>query len=142
MIGEKKHFIRFSVLPRGFHAGYVKIKGMRGEPPKESEIMAAKAKKTAAAENAAAPTVTSNQTVLPGLGLDLDHDSQDGTENPRYRPGKRILGQKPRFATRDIFFGIHLKGYLFRFADRCVVFGCAFGNGTLFWAILFGRTVG
>jgi pre-mRNA cleavage complex 2 protein Pcf11 len=32
----KKHFIRFSVLPRGFRAGYVNIKNMKGEQPKET----------------------------------------------------------------------------------------------------------
>lgn len=36
LIGEKKHFVRFSVLPRGFRAGYVKIAGMMGEQPKET----------------------------------------------------------------------------------------------------------
>ncbi|XP_020708436.2 uncharacterized protein LOC105686821 isoform X2 [Athalia rosae] len=36
VIRDKKHFIRFSVLPRGIRAGYVKIFGMRGESPIES----------------------------------------------------------------------------------------------------------
>ncbi|KAG7198467.1 hypothetical protein KM043_005849 [Ampulex compressa] len=36
IVREKKHFIRFSVLPRGVRAGYVKIAGMRGEEPIES----------------------------------------------------------------------------------------------------------
>ncbi|KAK2584744.1 hypothetical protein KPH14_007075 [Odynerus spinipes] len=36
IVRDKKHFIRFSVLPRGVRAGYVKIAGMRGEEPIES----------------------------------------------------------------------------------------------------------
>jgi len=33
IVRDKKHFIRFSVLPRGVRAGYVKIAGMKGEGP-------------------------------------------------------------------------------------------------------------
>lgn len=33
IVRDKKHFIRFSVLPRGVRAGYAKITGMRGESP-------------------------------------------------------------------------------------------------------------
>ncbi|XP_014476852.1 PREDICTED: uncharacterized protein LOC106745607 isoform X2 [Dinoponera quadriceps] len=33
VVRDKKHFIRFSVLPRGVRAGYVKITGMRGDGP-------------------------------------------------------------------------------------------------------------
>ncbi|KMQ93559.1 pre-mrna cleavage complex 2 protein pcf11 [Lasius niger] len=36
IVRDKKHFIRFSVLPRGVRAGHVKITGMRGESPTES----------------------------------------------------------------------------------------------------------
>ncbi|KAL6259064.1 hypothetical protein P5V15_008985 [Pogonomyrmex californicus] len=36
IVRDKKHFIRFSVLPRGVRAGHVKITGMRGEGPIES----------------------------------------------------------------------------------------------------------
>ncbi|XP_015187887.1 PREDICTED: uncharacterized protein LOC107072450 isoform X2 [Polistes dominula] len=36
VVRDKKHFIRFSVLPRGIRAGYVKIAGMRGEEPIEA----------------------------------------------------------------------------------------------------------
>lgn len=36
IIRDKKHFIRFSVLPKNVRPGYVKIKGMRGEEPIES----------------------------------------------------------------------------------------------------------
>ncbi|XP_032680257.1 uncharacterized protein LOC116848371 isoform X2 [Odontomachus brunneus] len=36
IVRDKKHFIRFSVLPRGVRAGYVKITGMRGEGPIDS----------------------------------------------------------------------------------------------------------
>lgn len=36
VIGGKKHYLRFSVLPRGFVAGKVKTAGMRGEPPSDS----------------------------------------------------------------------------------------------------------
>ncbi|XP_053999708.1 uncharacterized protein LOC128887631 isoform X2 [Hylaeus anthracinus] len=36
IVRDKKHFIRFSVLPRGVRPGYVKIAGMRGEEPIES----------------------------------------------------------------------------------------------------------
>jgi len=36
IVRDKKHFIRFSVLPRGARAGYVKIAGMKGEGPIES----------------------------------------------------------------------------------------------------------
>ncbi|XP_066589743.1 pre-mRNA cleavage complex 2 protein Pcf11-like isoform X2 [Prorops nasuta] len=35
-IRDKKHFIRFSILPRNVRPGYVKIKGMRGEEPKDA----------------------------------------------------------------------------------------------------------
>ncbi|CAB0035349.1 unnamed protein product, partial [Trichogramma brassicae] len=37
VIQGKKHFLRFSALPMGFKAGYVKIAGMEGEQPKEME---------------------------------------------------------------------------------------------------------
>ncbi|XP_034938196.1 uncharacterized protein Pcf11 isoform X2 [Chelonus insularis] len=36
IVGDKKHFIRFSVLPRGVQAGLVKIAGMKGETPVDS----------------------------------------------------------------------------------------------------------
>ncbi|XP_076760472.1 pcf11 cleavage and polyadenylation factor subunit isoform X1 [Xylocopa sonorina] len=36
IVRDKKHFIRFSVLPRGVRPGYVKIAGMKGEEPIES----------------------------------------------------------------------------------------------------------
>ncbi|XP_015603412.1 uncharacterized protein LOC107271676 isoform X2 [Cephus cinctus] len=36
VVRDKKHFIRFSVLPRGVRAGCVRIAGMRGEGPIES----------------------------------------------------------------------------------------------------------
>ncbi|XP_043289393.1 uncharacterized protein [Venturia canescens] len=35
IVRGKKHFFRFTVLPPGIRPGYVKILGMRGEPPKE-----------------------------------------------------------------------------------------------------------
>lgn len=35
IVRGKKHFFRFTVLPSGIRPGYVKILGMRGEPPKE-----------------------------------------------------------------------------------------------------------
>lgn len=36
IVRDKKHFIRFSVLPRGVRPGYVKIAGMKGEEPIEA----------------------------------------------------------------------------------------------------------
>ncbi|KAJ8667668.1 hypothetical protein QAD02_009331 [Eretmocerus hayati] len=66
MLAGKKHFIRFTPLPPGFHAGYVKITGMRGEPPKESRSIFDPNNK------ALSVTPTANPTVLPGLGPDAD----------------------------------------------------------------------
>ncbi|XP_016845564.2 uncharacterized protein LOC100121739 isoform X3 [Nasonia vitripennis] len=82
LVGEKKHFIRFSVLPRGFTAGYVKITGMKGEPAKES---AAELAKQRAANKTMEETTTSIPAKAPSVtnlaqSMDMDTTSQDGMD--------------------------------------------------------------
>lgn len=74
LVNEKKHFIRFSVLPRNFRAGYVKIANMKGEQPKElTEENIVKIQ----------PEVTSSTTMAMPSSLEADSTSQDGME-PSY----------------------------------------------------------
>ncbi|XP_012218940.1 pre-mRNA cleavage complex 2 protein Pcf11 isoform X2 [Linepithema humile] len=70
VVRDKKHFIRFSVLPRGVRAGHVKISGMRGEDPVESPpttpVIAQKPKVDAAATPSQAPVVEHESTSQDG----------------------------------------------------------------------------
>ncbi|XP_014218937.1 uncharacterized protein LOC106647178 [Copidosoma floridanum] len=71
LVHEKKHFIRFSVLPRGFRAGYVKIANMKGEQPKElPEEVTKKAQQE----------VSSSTMVAVPLSIEPDSTSQDGLD--------------------------------------------------------------
>lgn len=79
IVRDKKHFIRFSVLPRGVRAGHVKISGMRGEDPVESPpatpLIAQKPKVDA----------TSSQAPV----IEHESTSQDGSDfTSASKPGK------------------------------------------------------
>ncbi|XP_076641398.1 pcf11 cleavage and polyadenylation factor subunit isoform X2 [Halictus rubicundus] len=74
IVRDKKHFIRFSVLPRDVRPGYVKIAGMRGEEPIESPptpppIVTQKPKVDAAAAPAQFSTVEPESTSQDGSDL-------------------------------------------------------------------------
>lgn len=84
LVNNTKHFIRFSVLPRGFRPGHVRITGMRGEQPKSSVESSQKQGATALAPQLA------NLSVPPGL--DLDSTSQDGMDAVSgSKPGERFV---------------------------------------------------
>ncbi|XP_020280817.1 uncharacterized protein LOC109853274 isoform X2 [Pseudomyrmex gracilis] len=75
IVREKKHFIRFSVLPRGVRAGHVKISGMKGEgpiesPPPSTSLLSQKPKVEAAPVPSQLPA------------LEQESTSQDGSEFP------------------------------------------------------------
>jgi len=84
IVRDKKHFIRFSVLPRGVRAGHVKITGMRGEgpiesPPPAAPLLAQKPKVDAAPAPSQLPTVENEAT------------SQDGIDfTSTSKPGKKL----------------------------------------------------
>lgn len=74
LVNDKKHFIRFSVLPRGFRAGYVRITGMRGEQAKS-------APETSQRQDAAMSSLApANPGVLPGLDLDAASGAKPGEQ--------------------------------------------------------------
>lgn len=75
-----KHFIRFSVLPRGFRPGYVKIKGMKGEEPKEPMAKVPTFVPTKEKEKTVS-RVTPHMSLdmLPPI-FDFDSTSQDGMD--------------------------------------------------------------
>lgn len=82
IVRDKKHFIRFSVLPRGVRAGHVKISGMKGDDPVESPpttpLIAQKPKVDAAA-------------AVPSQAPVVEHEStsQDGSDfTSTSKPGK------------------------------------------------------
>ncbi|XP_076394034.1 pcf11 cleavage and polyadenylation factor subunit isoform X4 [Megachile rotundata] len=72
IVRDKKHFIRFSVLPRGVRPGYVKIAGMKGEEPIEAPptppLMTQKPK----VDTTSAPTQFSS--------IEPESTSQDGSD--------------------------------------------------------------
>ncbi|XP_034189307.1 pcf11 cleavage and polyadenylation factor subunit isoform X1 [Osmia lignaria lignaria] len=72
IVRDKKHFIRFSVLPRGVRPGYVKIAGMKGEEPIESPptppLMAQK------------PKVDSTSAPAQFSSIEPESTSQDGSD--------------------------------------------------------------
>lgn len=102
IIDEKKHFIRFSVLPRGIRAGHVKITGMRGDQPNETSAVSVYQQQktvgtcsvtTQATNSQPVSTTTSSSTTSSTSinktnvsnfnvppGLDLDSTSQDGMD--------------------------------------------------------------
>jgi pre-mRNA cleavage complex 2 protein Pcf11 len=66
IVRDKKHFIRFSVLPRGVRSGYVKIAGMKGEgpigsPPPTTSLLPQKPK--------------IDTTPIPSQPANLEHES-------------------------------------------------------------------
>lgn len=72
IVRDKKHFIRFSVLPRGVRAGHIKITGMRGEgpiesPPPATPLVAQKPKIDAAPAPSQLPVVENESTSQDGL---------------------------------------------------------------------------
>ncbi|EFN78884.1 Pre-mRNA cleavage complex 2 protein Pcf11 [Harpegnathos saltator] len=72
IVRDKKHFIRFSVLPRGVRAGYVKITGMRGEGPIDSP--------PATPLQALKPKVDSTPTPSQLPAVEPESTSQDGSD--------------------------------------------------------------
>lgn len=84
IVRDKKHFIRFSVLPRGARAGRVKITGMRGEgpiesPPPATPLIVQKPK----VDTAPAPSI------LPAV--ENESTSQDGLEfTSTSKPGEKL----------------------------------------------------
>lgn len=83
IVRDKKHFIRFSVLPRGVRAGYVKIAGMRGEGPIESPptpLLTQKPKVDTVPAPSQLPAIENESTSQDGLDL---------TSTPK--PGKNRL---------------------------------------------------
>lgn len=86
IVRDKKHFIRFSVLPRGVRAGHVKITGMRGESPTESPptTQAQKPKVDAAPTPSQVPVVEHEST------------SQDGSDfTSTSKPGEELILHSP-----------------------------------------------
>jgi pre-mRNA cleavage complex 2 protein Pcf11 len=80
------------VLPRGFHAGYVKITGMKGEQPKEIQVDNAIIETSQKTEEVITTTPVSK--ISPNPPSDLDHDStsfddMDTTSNSK--PGRSVL---------------------------------------------------
>ena len=73
IVRDKKHFIRFSVLPRGVRPGHVKITGMKGEDPVDSPPLSPRLNQNSKVENAPASV---------SLPLTAEHDStsQDGSD--------------------------------------------------------------
>ncbi|XP_014235867.1 pre-mRNA cleavage complex 2 protein Pcf11-like isoform X2 [Trichogramma pretiosum] len=70
VIQGKKHFLRFSALPMGFKAGYVKIAGMEGEQPKEMEDQRSPA---------SLPQLENSNNSVPSP-IEPDSGSQDGID--------------------------------------------------------------
>ncbi|EZA52087.1 Pre-mRNA cleavage complex 2 protein Pcf11 [Ooceraea biroi] len=74
IVRDKKHFIRFSVLPRGVRAGYVKIAGMKGEgpigsPPPVTPLLPQKPKVDAPPVPSQLPVVEHESTSQDGSDL-------------------------------------------------------------------------
>lgn len=81
IVRDKKHFIRFSVLPRGIRAGYVKIAGMRGEEPIEAPSTPPLLNQKHKIDATPAPTQ------LPSI--EQESTSQDGSDlRSTPKPGK------------------------------------------------------
>ncbi|XP_011308584.1 uncharacterized protein [Fopius arisanus] len=72
MIRDKKHFIRFSVLPRGIRAGGIKIAGMKGESPEEGSNDVPVVREKSETAGGSANTGTS--------GIEHDSASQDASD--------------------------------------------------------------
>ncbi|XP_017892802.1 uncharacterized protein LOC108632624 isoform X2 [Ceratina calcarata] len=72
IVRDKKHFIRFSVLPRGVRPGYVKIAGMKGEEPIESSPSPPLLTQKPKVDAASAPT--------PFSIIEPESTSQDGSD--------------------------------------------------------------
>ncbi|XP_043252988.1 uncharacterized protein LOC122397706 [Colletes gigas] len=72
IVRDKKHFIRFSVLPRGVRPGYVKITGMRGEEPIESPPTPPLLTQKPKVDTTSAPTQFSS--------VESESTSQDGSD--------------------------------------------------------------
>ncbi|XP_076175712.1 pcf11 cleavage and polyadenylation factor subunit isoform X1 [Ptiloglossa arizonensis] len=72
IVRDKKHFIRFSVLPRGVRPGYVKIAGMRGEEPIEAPPTPPLLTQKPKVDTTSAPTQFSS--------VEPESTSQDGSD--------------------------------------------------------------
>ena len=88
IVRDKKHFIRFSVLPRGVRAGHVKITGMRGEGPIESPPPMAPLI-TQKPKIDTAPTKQSPTRLPP---VEHESTSQDGLDfTSTSKPGEKLI---------------------------------------------------
>lgn len=86
IVRDKKHFIRFSVLPRGVRAGHIKIAGMRGEGPIESPPPAT----PLLAQKPKVDTVPTAPSQLPAV--EHESTSQDGLDfTSTSKPGEKLL---------------------------------------------------
>lgn len=141
IVQNKKHFIRFSVLPRGFRAGYVKLTGMKGEQAKENPADRS-CTSGAGPSTAGALSTTATSTLSVPPGLDLDSSSQDGMDIAAgSRPGTYFfffqinptfgLGHNTEFA-ESLFLCC-------RHAARRIILVRAIGNGAIIWSILSSR---
>lgn len=82
IVRDKKHFIRFSVLPRGVRAGHVKITGMRGESPTESPPSTQTQK----------PKVDTTPTPSQVPAIEHESTSQDGSDfTSTSKPGAKLI---------------------------------------------------
>lgn len=81
----KKHFIRFSVLPQPFRAGYVKIAGMKGEQPKE---LPPKSASESVTDESSIKQESINNSAIVRSPIDNDSTSQDGLEQGYLKTGQ------------------------------------------------------
>lgn len=108
-VHDKKHFIRFSVLPRGIKPGYVNIANMEGE----RLILSPKN------ENNEVPTeisVMNNEPALPMLGKRKprsgDHDSPESSRNsPVHNPQLGSLDVLSSIMTSPMINPNNMNGY-------------------------------
>lgn len=84
IVRDKKHFIRFSVLPRGVRPGYVKIAGMKGEEPIEAPPTPPLLTQKPKVDTASTPTQFST--------VEHESTSQDGSDlRSTPKPGKYYI---------------------------------------------------
>jgi len=127
IVRDKKHFIRFSVLPRGVRAGHVKITGMRGEgpiesPPPATPVIAQKPK----VDTAPAPST------LPAV--EHESTSQDGLEfTSTSKPGEKLTPLRILYTFFSYYDLITVDVTLtfFRFAIRYIIVSSAISDGAV-----------
>lgn len=98
IVRDKKHFIRFSVLPRGVRPGYVKIAGMRGEEPIEAPPTPPLLTQKPKVDTTSAPTQFSS--------VEPESTSQDGSDlRSTPKPGKYCIHKYMLYVISNIIFG-------------------------------------